>query len=87
MLDLTPQSGIYEYRIAFCPPAGKAGSAHPAQGEKILNCNKDITDNAGEALEQHEEKHPDTWMKSVVGGIFLLLAVLLLAAIFALKNA
>ncbi len=52
-----------------------------------MNCNKDITDNAGEALEQHEEKHPDTWMKSVVGGIFLLLAVLLLAAIFLLKNA
>ncbi len=72
---------------AFCPPAGKAGPAHPAQGEKILNCNKDITDNAGKALEQHEGKHPDTWMKSVVGGIFLLLALLLLAAIFALKNA
>lgn len=52
-----------------------------------MNCNKDITDNAGQAFETQEGKHPDTWMKSVVGGIFLLLAVLLLAAIFALKNA
>lgn len=52
-----------------------------------MNCNKDITDNAGEALEQHEGKHPDTWMKSVVGGIFLFLALLLLAAIVMLKNA
>ena len=52
-----------------------------------MNCNKDITDNAGKTLEQHEGKHPDTWKKYVVGGIFLLIALLLLAAIFALKNA
>ena len=52
-----------------------------------MNCNKDITDNAGKALEQHEGKHPETRKKCVVGGIFLLLAILLLAAIFLLKNA
>ena len=52
-----------------------------------MNCNKDITDHAAQALEQHEGKHPDTWKKYVVGGIFLLIALLLLAAIFALKNA
>lgn len=52
-----------------------------------MNHNKDITDNAGQALGKHEGKHPDTWKKYVVGGIFLLIALLLLAAIFALKNA
>ena len=25
VLDLTPQSGIYEYRIAFCPPGRETG--------------------------------------------------------------
>lgn len=54
---------------------------------KGLNRNKDNTDNAGQALGKHEGKQPDTRKKCVVGGIFLLLAVLLLAAIFALKNA
>ena len=52
-----------------------------------MNHNKDNTGNAGQALGKHEGKHPDTWKKYVVGGIFLLLALLLLAAIFALKNA
>jgi len=52
-----------------------------------LNYNRDITDIAGQALGQREGKPPETRKKCVVGGIFLLLAVLLLAAIFALKNA
>ena len=52
-----------------------------------MNYNKDNTDNAAQALGKHEGKHPDTWKKYVVGGIFLLIAMLLLAAIFMLKNA
>ena len=52
-----------------------------------LNHNKDNTDNAAQALGKHEGKHPDKWKKYVVGGIFLLIALLLLAAIFMLKNA
>lgn len=52
-----------------------------------MNHNKDNTDNAGQAFETQEGKHPDNWKKYVVGGIFLLLALLLLAAIFSLKNA
>lgn len=52
-----------------------------------LNHNKDNTDNAGQAFETQEGKHPDKWKKYVVGGIFLLIALLLLAAIFMLKNA
>ena len=52
-----------------------------------MNHNKDNTDNAGQAFETQEGKHPDKWKKYVVGGIFLLLALLLLAAIVMLKNA
>jgi len=52
-----------------------------------LNHNKDNTDHAGQALETQEGTHPDKWKKYVVGGIFLLIALLLLAAIFALKKA
>ncbi len=54
---------------------------------KGLNHNKDNMDHAGQALETQEGTHPDTWKKYVVGGIFLLIALLLLAAIFMLKNA
>ena len=54
---------------------------------KGLNHNKDNTDNAGQAFETQEGKHPDKWKKYVVGGIFLLIALLLLAAIVMLKNA
>ena len=53
----------------------------------VLNHNKDNTDHAGQALETQEGTHPDKWKKYVVGGIFLLIALLLLAAIFALKKA
>ena len=52
-----------------------------------MNHNKDNTDHAGQAFEAQEGTPPDKWKKYVVGGIFLLLALLLLAAIFALKNA
>ena len=52
-----------------------------------MNRNKNNTDHVGQALGKHEGKQPDTWKKYVVGGIFLLLALLLLAAIFLLKNA
>ena len=52
-----------------------------------LNHNKDNTDNAGQAFKTQEGKHPDKWKKYVVGGLFLLIALLLLAAIFMLKNA
>ena len=52
-----------------------------------MNHNKDNTDNASQAFETQEGKHTDKWKKYVVGGIFLLIALLLLAAIFSLKNA
>ena len=52
-----------------------------------MNHNKDNTDHAGQAFETQEGKHPDKWKKYVVGGLFLLIALLLLAAIFMLKNA
>ena len=52
-----------------------------------LNHNKDNTNNAGQVFETQEGKHPDKWTKYVVGGIFLLIALLLLIAIFMLKNA
>ena len=39
-----------------------------------MNHNTDNTDNAGQAFETQEGKHPDKWKKYVVGGIFLLLA-------------
>ena len=52
-----------------------------------MNHNKDNTDHSGQAFEAQEGTHPDKWKKHVVGGIFLLIALLLLAAIFSLKNA
>ena len=74
-------------------PAGKPAPMDRDRGNASdtrrdgLNHNKDNTDNAGQAFETQEGKHPDKWKKYVVGGIFLLLALLLLAAIFMLKNA
>ena len=53
---------------------------------KGLIHNKDNGNNAGQALGQQGEKHPVEWKKYVVGGIFLLLALLLLAAIILFKN-
>ena len=52
-----------------------------------MNHNKDITDNAPQAFGKQDGNPPDKWKKYVVGGIFLLIAMLLLAAIFMLKNA
>ena len=52
-----------------------------------MNHSKDITDNAPRAFGTQEGNHPDKREKYVVGGIFLLIAFLLLAAIFMLKNA
>ena len=51
-----------------------------------MNHNKDNRDNTDQAFEKREEKHPGDGKKYVVGGFFLLLAILLLSAIFSLKN-
>ena len=77
-------------RLRLIRPVEKTGKGRvDATGTRRngLNHNKDNTDHAAQALGKHEGKHPDTWKKYVVGGIFLLIALLLLAAIFALKNA
>ena len=92
VLDLMQQTRyiLYAIELRLIRPAGKTGKGRvDASGTRRngLNHNNDNTDHAGQALEQHEGKHPDAWKKSVVGGIFLLIVLLLLAAIFMLKNA
>ena len=78
---------------SFRPAGNRIPRIRKGQGDASdtrrngLNHNKDNTDNAGQAFETQEGKHPDKWKKYVVGGIFLLIALLLLIAIFSLKNA
>lgn len=52
-----------------------------------MNCDKDNGNNTDGALEKQGEKPPVDWKKYVVGGVFLLIAVLLLIAIIMFKNA
>ncbi len=51
-----------------------------------MNHNKDNRNNTDQSFEKREGKHSVDGKKYVVGGVFFLLAILLLAAIFSLKN-